>query len=72
MTLTVSGAETQTRLLSLYYSILLVIGNVRLPTKLAWIAFFTLRNPQCNKSIMIYIMLAFHILIHMSGPDSST
>ena len=62
MTLAVSGMETQTHLLSLYYLMLLVIENVRYAIEISIrISFFTLRNPQCEKIIMIYNILEFHI-----------
>ena len=52
MTLAVSQTETQTHLLNLYYSLLLVIENVRLPFS---------HHKILNTKNMIYNMLEFHI-----------
>ena len=60
MTLAVIGAERITLLLSLYYSMLLVIGNVRFANEISMDCLFHTTKPSIQNNL-IYNMLKFHI-----------
>ena len=72
MTLAASGAETITHLLSLYNSMLLVIGSVRFANEISMDCLFHTTKTLNSKKNMTITCWNFTFLIHMSGPDSST